>query len=216
MSPSPASRIAHAAVALFAAAGVLLHYAVVLGHSGEVAVRTLRFFSYFTILTNMLVAASALGIALGRGRWAEMAMRPAWRTAVTLDILVVALIYHLLLRNVTLPGAIGWTANVLVHQLSPAAWILSWVAFPPHGSGESGAIERTAPLRWLLYPLGFGAWTLVHGAIGGWYPYPFMDVARFGYPAVLRNMAMIALLFAALGYGLRWIDGRLGRRRPLP
>lgn len=212
MTPSPASRIAHAAVALFAATGVLLHYVVVLNHGGEVAIRTLRFFSYFTILTNMLVAASAFGIALGRGRLADIATRSAWRTAVTLDILVVALIYHLLLRHITLPGPIGWTANFLVHQLVPTTWIVCWAAFPPHG-----AIDRTAPLRWLLYPLAFGAWTLAHGAQSGWYPYPFMNVEQLGYPAVLRNMAVIALLFAALGYGLRWIDERLGQRKgPLP
>lgn len=207
MTRSPISRIANAAVALFAATGVVLHYVVVLGHSGEVALRTVRFFSYFTILTNIVVAVGACGIAFGSGRLAAMAGRPSWRAAVTLHILVVALIYHLLLRDIALPGAIGWTANMLVHQLVPTAWILCWLAFPAHGG-----IARMAPLRWLLFPLGFGAWTLVHGAIAGWYPYPFMDVARFGYPAVLRNMALIALVFGALGYGLRWIDGRLGRR----
>ncbi|KQX25356.1 MULTISPECIES: Pr6Pr family membrane protein [unclassified Sphingomonas] len=200
-------RAAHGAVALFAATGVVLHYVVVLGHAGEVAVRSIRFLSYFTILTNILVAASAFAIALGGERLAAPAGRPAWRTMVTLDILVVALIYHLLLRDVVLPGAIGWWANTLVHQIVPAAWTACWLAFAPHG-----AIDRTAPLRWLLYPLGYALWTLVHGAVGGWYPYPFMDVGKLGYPAVLANVAGIGLLFLALGHALRWADGRLARR----
>lgn len=207
MTISKASTIGHAAVALFATTGLVLHYLVVLGHAGEVAVRTVRFFSYFTILTNILIAASALGIAIGGGRWSALVSRPAWRTAVTLHIIVVALIYHVLLRGIVLPGQMGWWANMLVHQLVPATWTICWLAFAPHGG-----IDRASPLRWLLYPLGFGAWTLVHGAIGGWYPYPFMDVAQFGYPAVLRNMTVVALLFAGLGYALRWVDARLGRR----
>nr|WP_047167191.1 Pr6Pr family membrane protein [Sphingomonas sp. Y57] len=205
MTAGRASRAAHALVAACAATGVALHYLVVLGHHGEVALRSVRFLSYFTILTNMLVAVSGLAIAAGRGRFAVLAARPAWRAAVTLDILVVALVYHLLLRNVTLPGAIGGTANALVHQLVPAAWTICWLLFPPHG-----AIDRAAPWRWLLYPLGFALWTLLHGAIGGWYPYPFMDAARLGYPTMLANILAIGVLFLGLGYGLRWVDGRLG------
>ncbi|MBO9379708.1 hypothetical protein GG804_23325 [Sphingomonas histidinilytica] len=204
MTVGRASRAAHALVAACAATGVVLHYLVVLGHDGEVAVRSVRFLSYFTILTNMLVAVTAVGIAMGRGRLAVLAGRPSWRAAVTLDILVVALVYHLLLRDVTLPGAVGWTANALVHQVVPTAWTASWFAFPSHG-----AIDRTAPWRWLLYPLGFALWTLLHGAVGGWYPYPFMDAGRLGYPTALANMLGIGALFLALGYALRWVDGRL-------
>jgi len=207
MTASPGQRAAHAAVALAAATGLVLHYVVVLGHDGEVAARSIRFLSYFTILTNMLVAASAFALALGRGRLAEMAERSSWRTATTLHILVVALIYHLLLRHITLPGAIGWTANMLVHQLVPAGWLVCWLAFPPHGG-----IHRMAPWRWLLYPLLFVAWTLIHGALGGWYPYPFMDVAALGYPAVIANILGIGLLFLVLGQGLRAVDGWLARR----
>lgn len=208
MIGSPGYRAAHAAVALAAATGLVLHYIVVLGHDGEVAVRSIRFLSYFTILTNMLVAATAAGIASGRGRWSDRGAQPAWRTAVTLHILVVALIYHLLLRQVTLPGVIGWTANMLVHQLVPTGWLVCWLIFPPHGG-----IDWAAPWRWLLYPLLFAAWTLAHGAFGGWYPYPFMDVAAIGYPKVAANILAIGLVFLMLGSGLRWLDGWLGQRR---
>lgn len=207
MTASPGQRAAHAAVALAAATGLVLHYIVVLGHDGEVAVRSIRFLSYFTILTNILVTATALGIAIGRGRWSRYVARPAWRTATMLYILVVALIYHLLLRHITLPGAVGWTANMLVHQMVPAGWMLCWLVFPPHGG-----IDRAAPWRWLLYPLLFAAWTLVHGAVGGWYPYPFMDVAASGYPAVIANILGIGLVFLLLGHALRAIDGWLARR----
>ena len=88
----------------------------------------------------------------------------------------------------------------------PAGWLLCWLGFGPHGG-----IDRAAPLRWMLYPLLYGAWTLAHGAVAGWYPYPFHETSRArGYPAVLLTMALMALLFLALACVLRWVDGWLG------
>ena len=202
-----ASRAAHLGVALSAMAGLACHYAIVLGHPGEIALRSLHFLSFFTILTNALVAVAAIGFALPGGRLHRWAIRPETRAAVTLHILVVALIFHVLLRHMVLPGALGWWGNLLVHQIVPAGWAMCWLAF-----GKHGRIDAMAPLRWLLFPLGFAGWTLAHGAATGWYPYPFMNVARLGYPAVLANMAVIALVFLALGYALRWMDYQLGCR----
>ena len=205
MSPA---RIAHLAVALAALAGIAFSYAA--GPSAPVAEpwRTLRFFCFFTILTNMLVMLAAIGRALPPDhRWHAIAARPAMRTAISLHILVVALIFQILLSHMVRPGFSGWIGNMLVHQIVPAGWLLCWLVFGPHGG-----IDMRAPWRWLGYPLLFAGWTLAHGAIGGWYPYPFMDVARFGYPVVLRNLALIGLLFLALGYALCWADGRLRRR----
>jgi len=202
-----AAQTAHALTAALAILGILLHLVIVFGHPGEIGWRLVRLFSFFTILTNLLVAVAAAGLALPRGRLHDWAARPASRAAVTLHILVVALIFHALLRNMVQPGLLGWWGNMLVHQLAPAAWTTCWLAFPAHGG-----IDRAAPLRWLIYPLLFAGWTLLHGAPSGWYPYPFMDVAQLGYPAVLRNLALIGLVFLALGYALRWLDGRLDAR----
>lgn len=201
--------VLHALLALLALAGIALSFAAGPSVPTTALLRPLRFLSFFTILTNGLVAWAAIGRALPPGRrWHEVASRPATRTAIALYILVVALIFHLLLSHMVRPGFLGWIGNLLVHQIVPAGWLLCWIGFAPHGG-----IDRRAPLRWLAYPLLYAAWVLVLGALGGWYPYPFMNVAQFGYPAVLRNLALIGLVFLALGHVLRWIDGRLGARR---
>lgn len=195
-------------VALFALAGIAFSYAAGPPVPTPPGLRELRFFSFFTILANALVALAAIGQALPPGhRWHGLAARPAVRTAITLYILVVALIFHLLLSDMVRPGLSGWVGNMLVHQAVPAGWLLCWLAFGPHGG-----IDRRAPLRWVGFPLLYGLWVLVLGALGGWYPYPFMDVAAHGYPAVLRNMVVVGAVFLILGYALRWIDGRLERR----
>ena len=52
-------------------------------------------------------------------------------------------------------------------------------------------------------------WTLVHGALTGWYPYPFTDVAEIGYPRALLNMAGLIAIFLALVAALAAIGKRL-------
>jgi hypothetical protein len=49
------------------------------------------------------------------------------------------------------------------------------------------------------FPLGYAAYSLVHGAATGFYPYPFIDVNHLGYDKVLTNMAMLILVFGGLG-----------------
>ena len=45
----------------------------------------------------------------------------------------------------------------------------------------------------------------------GYYPYPFINVAEFGYHKILINMAVLVLVFLGLGLALIGIDRRMGR-----
>jgi len=205
---SRGARIAWLLVALAAIAGIGFSYAAGPFVPTPPGLRLLRFSSFFTISTNALVAWAAIGLALPPGRgWHDRAARPAVGGAVTLYILVVALIFHLLLGNMVRPGLSGWLGNMLVHQAAPAGWLLCWLAF-----GRHGGLDARAPLRWMAWPLAYTGWTLAHGAASGWYPYPFLDAAALGYPAALRNIALVALVFLGLGHALRGVDARLARQ----
>jgi hypothetical protein len=207
-----AARLWHATVALLALAGLAIEYWVTLtGHAGEAIARTIRFLSFFTILTNALVMLASIGAAFGRGRLHRWTAGPGVSTAISVHITVVAVIFQLLLARLVHLTPLGWWGNLLVHRLVPASWLIGWVAFARHGG-----IARWSPLRWLIYPLLYGIWTIAHGAVVGWYPYPFLDVTKQGLAAVGRNMLLMALFFAAPGYGFRWIDGRLATWRKAP
>jgi hypothetical protein len=201
-------RLYYALLALVALVGLAIEYGVTLhGHPGQIVGRTVIFLSFFTTLTNMLVMVASLGAALPSGRLHRWATRPATRAMVSLQITVVAVIFQLLLASLVHPTPIGWWGNMLVHQLVPVLWLIGWVLFHPHGG-----IGGREPWRWLIYPLVYGVWCLIHGAATGWYPYPFLNVATRGMPTVAINMVLMALFFAALGFAFRWMDGRLGRR----
>ncbi len=204
-----ASRACHFLVALLAFAGIGIEYgAMAAAHPvAELGWRTVNFLSFFTILTNALVGIAAFGTGLSDGALHRWATRPGTRAAISVYILVVAVIFQLLLAGLHPLSPAGWWGNLLVHRLAPTGWLLCWLAFGPHGG-----IHRTAPLRWLLYPLVYGGWIIAHGLAAGWYPYPFVDVTTHGGAIVARNMALVGLFFLALGYTFRWLDGRLVRR----
>jgi hypothetical protein len=46
----------------------------------------------------------------------------------------------------------------------------------------------------------------------GKYAYPFLNLTELGWVGVAINAALIALGFLVAGYGLVWVDRRLGRR----
>lgn len=207
---SPAARAAHLLAGAMAALGIAIGYAnLALSHpAGELGWRTVRYWSFFTNLANAAVAFAGLGVALPGGALHRWAARPGTRTMLAVYILIVGVVFRLLLQGRTPLTGLAFWSNLFVHRLAPAAWIVCWLGFGPHGG-----IARRAPLAWLVLPLGYAGWTIVHGLASGWYPYPFVDAARLGWPRTLANMALFTLLFAALGWLFRAIDTRLARRR---
>jgi hypothetical protein len=62
---------------------------------------------------------------------------------------------------------------------------------------------------WLAYPAAYCTYTLLRGAVSGWYPYPFLDANTLGYARVSVNAVMLlaaflvtGLVFVAMG---RWM-----------
>jgi hypothetical protein len=197
-----------------AAAGALIAFAVgmqylllVSGKSGEaLATSTINFFSFFTILTNVLAAVAMLLPLLApnsaAGRFLD---RPSVRTAITGYIIMVGTIYYLLLRN--LSQRQGWSMffEHMLHYVTPPLFVLDWLLFVP--KREVGWRVGFAALG---FPLAYTMWTLVHGAASGWYPYPFLDVVDLGYPRVLANIVGLVLVFLILELTLvglgRWLE----------
>ena len=71
----------------------------------------------------------------------------------------------------------------------------------------------------MAFPALFGAWTLVHGALSGFYPYPFMNVAKRGYPAVAATMVEMSLAFALVALvfiALSRVRAKVAPGKPAP
>lgn len=172
------------------------------------AVAIVTYFSFFTILTNLLVAISFTAQA----GWAHHAFgqffsRPAVKAGLALYITIVGIIYSLLLRRLWQPT--GWQkiADMLLHDLIPVLTIVCWLAFEPKGK-----LKWKHALWWMTYPAVYLAYSLIRGAIAHTYPYPFIDVAKLGWKQVLINASFLALAFLSLGLMYIAIDRLLGLR----
>ncbi|MEQ8935469.1 MAG: Pr6Pr family membrane protein [Amphiplicatus sp.] len=162
------------------------------------ALSLLNFFSYFTILTNILIALSMTFAALPGTRGAAgLFKRTPVRTALTLYIAVVGTVYFLILRHTWDPQGWQLVADRLLHYVIPVLALLDWIFVTP-----KQGLKPALALRWLSYPAAYGAYVLIRGGIDGFYPYPFLDVSNLGYGRVLINLAVLLAVFTAGGLGL--------------
>jgi len=91
--------------------------------------------------------------------------------------------------------------------------VLDWLLFVPKGE-----VAWRNGIASLGFPAVYAAWTLGHGALSGWYPYPFLDVPDLGYPRTLLNIAGLVLAFLALELllvGIGRLINRRGRQSPI-
>ena len=86
--------------------------------------------------------------------------------------------------------------------LTPIYWLIH---------APKGCLRSRDPLIWSAYPLTYLAYALIRGGIGGKYPYPFLDVGKFGWTATASNATGIAAGFLIGGYLMVWLDRRLAQ-----
>jgi hypothetical protein len=171
------------------------------------ALRVWRFFSYFTTQANLLVVATSIGLARRPDRDGA-----GWRVA-RLDALagitISALVHWFLLHPLDHFRCSLWASETLVHIVVPTLVVVVWLVFGP---------RRRVGLRvvWLalIWPLAWLFYTLVVGAVTGWYPYFFLDLGQTGSSVVaLYCVAILVLLFVVsclFWVGDRWLPGRPG------
>lgn len=209
MTPEGARRV-HLVVAVVAWFAVVFQLALVLMGSDvlleddppSMGERIYRFFAYFTIQSNILVA--VVSTVLARDPLLD---RPAWRVvrlAGIVGITVTGLVHFLLLRPLLDLDGADWVADKLLHMVVPvlavAAW--AWVGPRPRFSWREAAYALVWPLAWLV-------WTLVVGQVDGWVPYPFLDASEEGWGSVVVVSAGITVLFVGLFALAGWLDRQL-------
>jgi hypothetical protein len=170
-----------------------------------------NFFSYYTNLSNLF---AVVVFTVGAVRTARR--RPGsrgWdvvRLVNVVNMVFVGLVFNLLLAGVG-GGVIPWV-NVVVHMLVPVAALIDWLVLP-----AGRRLPWAAALVGLVTPVIYSLYTIVRGAVIGFYPYPFYDPAAQGggdgvavYVGALL-VALTVLSFALVGLGRA--AGRLWRAR---
>jgi hypothetical protein len=192
--------------------GLAVQFAVLTANGDSpypLEMRIVNYFSYFTILSNILAAACLWAAALpADNRLTAFLRRPPVRAAAVLYIVATGVVYVLLLRGLATLGPWGLLADRILHYAMPPITIGWWAVF-----AAKGRVGFAAVASFLAFPVVYGVYSLVRGPITGWYPYPFLNVDTLGWGPVFLNVVLFTLAFAVGGAVIVAIDRALGRRR---
>jgi hypothetical protein len=171
----------------------------------------IRFFSYYTILTNILVATCFASLWLFPNKWpARLFSKPGVTTSVSIYITVVGLVYQLALRSVWDPQ--GWQrlADELLHSIIPAYFFIYWAGFVRKSDIEWGHIPR-----WLIYPSSYLVFILIRGSFSGFYPYYFVDMTQLTVGQAILNISILILVFILFSGGFVALAKKLSKKATL-
>jgi len=198
-----------AVVGLFAL-GLQYWLAIAPAAPDQIPELTLNFFSYFTVLTNVIATLVLIfSLAPASSTPGRIARNPELRAAIAMYIAVVGVTYHFLLSHVWDPQGWLFVANGLLHYVMPIAFVLDWLLFVPKGQ-----LRLAAPLKWLAFPLIYTGWTVIHGYASGWWPYWFMNVPALGVPKTAFWAAAMLVFFLGVGMLVVLLDGLLKPKTP--
>ncbi|PIB94520.1 hypothetical protein CSW62_01470 [Caulobacter sp. FWC2] len=204
-------------IAAVACLGPALQYGLMVYDETLVSatVKSVEFFSYFTILSNMLAAgaltAPLVAPASAFAAWAE---RSGPRASIATYLTITAVVYHTLLAWQWHPQGLRLVSDTILHTITPAAYLVDLAL-----RGGQGRPRWIVAAKAMAFPALFGLWTLLHGALSGFYPYPFMNVAKRGYPAVVLTMVEMSLFFALVAVvfiGLSRVRAKVALGKPAP
>jgi hypothetical protein len=156
-----------------------------------------RFIGFFTILTNILVAAMATRIAAGRpGGLAG----PAARMAVTASILLVGLAYWLLLAPLWTPTGSQLAADIALHSVQPVLATALWLMM------RDGSLGWRDVPKAAIWPGLYAGYAVARGTIDRWYAYWFLNPKDQSFGELLLSIAGLAILVMILGAALVALD----------
>lgn len=205
-----ASRIWHAVIALNVVAALVIQVWLILTggpdpNTGEtvasvgVATRMVQTLSFFTIQSNLLVLAVAITLVIDPRRDGRF-----WRVLrldALLGITITGLVFDLILIDYVDPTGWQLVATIGFHYIAPWATLLGWLLFGPRPR-----IDRSTIAWAFVWPVAWIVYTFVRGALVDWYPYPFLDVAKVGYPAALGATAGVLAVAGVLVIVFRRLD----------
>jgi hypothetical protein len=168
-----------------------------------------QFFSYFTILSNVMVVIFFIGCLLPAGSKLNLFVnKNETATAVSMYIITVGVVYQTILRQPIPLQGLHRVADDILHLYIPLLMLLYWILFI-----SSQKIEIKTIPYWLIYPAIYLVYTLIRGSFSQFYPYPFVNVTGLGYRKVLFNSALLMVAFTVMSFVLATIANRRSKNK---
>lgn len=164
-----------------------------------------NFFSYFTNLSNSIAFVVLLfGAFFLFQRHEPTPTFDLIRGASVVYMAIVGIVFSVLLRNEDLGILLPWV-NIVLHYIMPIVVVLDWLYAPPKIH-----LYASQTWVWLIFPLLYVIYSLIRGALVGFYAYLFFNPARVGgYGGVALYCVAILIAFLIVSWLVMLIGNRL-------
>lgn len=194
----------------FGAFGLVLQFVLsmqaYLGNGRDIFGALGGFFSYYTILTNIVLVLIYLSVVTTTPLL-DIFRRPWVRGMMAANIALVGLYVYFVLRFLTDLDGLPDLADRILHYLCPTFYVLWWLVAQPHGAlkWQNLPLMLAPTLVYFLYAMARGAWVQE-------YPYPILNAIKLGYPAVLLNALYMTAGLAILTAVVIILDRLMAQR----
>lgn len=166
---------------------------IIINRQASVFETIIRFFTFFTILTNILVAMVFTANWLQPKNSFQFFNKPNTQVAIAVYIFVVGFVYNTILRFIWQPKGWDKVADELLHLVIPIVYILFW-----YFKFSKKEINSKSVFGWLLFPIIYIVIVMIRGYFSGYYPYPFLHVGNLGVEKVIYNSILMTLFFVVV------------------
>ena len=164
------------------------------------------YFSFFTILTNLLLVLIYCGAIVKGQRWLIFFRKPHTRAMAASAIVLVGGFYHFMLAGLWHQEGLLYWCTIVLHYVTPVIYVVWFAVW-----NRSGTLKWPALATMLAYPLAYLVFILLRGAIVADYPYAILDVTMIGYAGVALNALSLLVVLLALNAVAIATDRSIGR-----
>ena len=172
---------------------------IIINRQASVFETIIRFFTFFTILTNILVAMVFTANWLKSKNSFQFFNKPNTQVAIAVYIFVVGFVYNTILRFIWQPKGWDKLADELLHLVIPIVYILFW-----YFKFSKKEINYRSIFSWLLFPMIYIVVVMIRGYFSGYfsgyYPYPFLLLGNLGVEKVVYNSILMTLFFVVVSF----------------
>ncbi|WP_338627080.1 Pr6Pr family membrane protein [Clostridium baratii] len=162
--------------------------------------RVVRYFSYFTEYSNILVMLWFLNKSILNER-IKFLNKESVKGALTLYIIVAGIVFFLVLNKAWNQEGIAKLQSYTLHGFAPIAFILDWIIFDEKGNYKYKDIKL-----WIVFPIVYLFVALFIGKMIGVYPYPFLDLNKISILEFLNYLVYLVIAFIGLALIIVTID----------
>lgn len=162
--------------------------------------RVVRYFSYFTEYSNILVMLWFLNKSILNER-IKFLNKESVRGALTLYIIVAGIVFFLVLNKAWNQEGIAKLQSYILHGFAPITFILDWIIFDEKGNYKYKDIKL-----WIVFPIVYLFVALFIGKMIGVYPYPFLDLNKISILEFLNYLVYLVIAFIGLALIIVTID----------